>query len=72
MEREGKFLDVTLSLAINAKYFFMIVAVCYCLGNMLPVYIPEVYAIIKTIVDFDVNYLFEGNPESPIDFVDFI
>lgn len=72
MEREGNFLDVILSLAINIKYFIMIVAVCYCLGNMLPVYIPEVYAVIKTIVDFDVNYLFEGNPESPIDFVDFI
>lgn len=72
MEREGNFLDATLNLTINIKYFIMIVAVCYCLGNMLPVYIPEVYAIIKTIVDFDVNYLFEGNPESPIDFVDFI
>lgn len=72
MEREGNFLDIILSLAINIKYFVMVVAVCYCLGNMLPVYVPEVYAIIKTIVDFDVNYLFEGSPESPIDFVDFI
>ena len=68
MEREGNFLDVILSLAINIKYFIMILAVCYCLGNMLPVYIPEVYAVFKGLFELDVNYIFDGQPFEPSDF----
>lgn len=68
MERKGNFLEVILSLAVNVKHFVMIVAACYCFSSMLPVYIPEVYALIKTIVDFDVNYIFNGQPLEPSDF----
>lgn len=71
MEREGNYLEVVLSLAVNVKHLVMIVAVCYCLTNMLPVYIPEVYALIKTIVDFDVNHIFDGQPFEPSDFANF-
>lgn len=71
MEREGNFLEVILNLTVNVKHFVMLVAVCYCLSNMLPIYIPEVYALIRTIVDFDVNHIFDGQPLEPSDFASF-
>ena len=54
----------------NRIFGFLVVGVVSILLSILyaPVYLSEIYALIKGISEFNLNYYFEGDPLSPSDF----